>query len=101
MSKEKKSKPSFSPEFKEAAVAKCRELGINQTSIELGVSPSALRNWCSKANTEVAAKDKPSYQDLEKENLRLKKELGYVSEINKILKKSTAIFSSNEMGGLR
>ena len=44
---------------------------------------------------------KPSYQELEAEIRRLKKELGYVAEINKVLKKSTAIFSSSEMGGLR
>ena len=101
MSEKKKSKPTFSLEFKAEAARKCLEIGINKTSLELGVSPSALRNWCLKGNSEACSKDKPSYQTLEAENLRLKKELGYVSEINKILKKSTAIFSANEMGGLR
>ena len=42
-----------------------------------------------------------AYSDLEKEVRRLKKENGYLKEINKVLKKSTAIFSAEHMGGLK
>ncbi len=41
--------------------------------------------------------NKKSYRELEKENKRLKKELGWMEEINTVLKKSTAIFSSDQI----
>jgi len=42
-----------------------------------------------------------SYDQLEREVGRLQKENGYLKEINKVLKKSTAIFSSDHLGGLK
>ena len=101
MSGKKKVRPSYSPEFKAEAVRKCLESSVNQASNELGVSIGALRSWISKAQAGPGDKGKPSYTDLERENRRLKKEFGYVSEINSILKKSTAILSSDQMDGLR
>lgn len=101
MTEKKKKRPSYSSEFKTEAIGKCLKIGVSTTSKELGVAPSTLNKWLLNAKGEPSADGKPSYQDLERENLRLKKELGYVNEINKILKKSTAIFSSGEMGGLR
>ena len=101
MSENKKTRPSYSTEFKAQAVAKCLEIGVNLTSEELGVSTASLKNWVLKSKQSPRPDGKPSYEDLEREVRRLRKEIGYVSEINKILKKSTAIFSSEEMGGLR
>lgn len=102
MTEKKRTRPAYSAEFKAEALAKCSEIGVNRTSKELGVSAVTLKSWSFKANGEGhMLNGKPSYQDLEKENRKLKKELGYVNEINKVLKKSTAIFSSSEMGGLR
>lgn len=100
MLEKKKRRTSYSPEFKEEAVAKCKELGFSRTSRELGVSPITLRNWTLKRETSSSQVGKPSYDDLEKENRKLRKELGYVTEINEVLKKSTAIFSSENLGGL-
>ena len=91
-----------SPEFKAAAVLKVAQIGLKQTSKELGIASSTLSTWCKKASIDASnSSDKPSYEDLEKENRRLKKEIGYIEDINEVLKKSTAIFSSNQMGGLR
>lgn len=99
---EKKSlRPTYSTEFKAAAVAKCADIGVPRTSKELGVASSTLNEWRNRAEKASEPKSKPSYDELEKEVHRLRKELGYVNEINRILKKSTAIFSSNEMGDLR
>jgi len=99
---EKKKNKQYSAEFKSEAVAKCLKIGIKQTCEELGLKDSTLRGWLAKSEKcDSKGKEKPSYHDLEKEVRRLRKELGYVSEINKVLKKSTAIFSSHEMGGLR
>ncbi len=98
MTKKNKKRPTYSQEFKAQALVKCEEIGITKTSKELGVAPATLNAWKRKATEKDKKPDgKPSYQDLEKENQRLRKELGYVNEINDILKKSTAIFSSKEM----
>ena len=101
MTEKKKTRPTYSAEFRAEAVAKCLKIGVSQTSKELGVSPVTLKNWVLKANRGPKIDGKPSYEDLEKEVRKLKKELGYVNDINKIVKKSTAIFSSSELGGLR
>lgn len=97
MNKKKHSRPKYSKEFKEQAIAKCLEIGINKTSKELGVTYVTLKKWVEKAEQNPTDKSKPSYEDLEKEVRRLKKEIGYINEINTILKKSTAIFSAKEM----
>lgn len=59
----------------------------------------SIRNWKKKLSPEESKSTKDrSYSDLEKEVRRLKKELGYMKEINKVLKKSTAIFSQDHIG---
>ena len=103
MENKKDSKKSYSTEFKMEAVARCKSIGQAKTSKELGVAPSTLYRWGRENlnNNNGVLFNKPSYETLEKENRRLKKELGYVEEINRVLKKSTAIFSSKELGGLK
>ena len=89
----------YSEEFKLEAVARSKAVGPTKTCEELGIAASLLYSWKNKYDEETIAKDpkKPSYNDLEMEVRRLKKELGYMEEINKVLKKSTAIFSSDHI----
>lgn len=103
MEKRKSSKKSYSTEFKQEAVARCKIIGKTKTCEELGIAPSTLLRWNKENlnNNGRIDKTKPSYEDLEKEVRRLKKELGYVEEINRVLKKSTAIFSKKELDGLK
>jgi transposase-like protein len=96
-----KTKLNYSNEFKEAAIAKCLEIGTSETSKQLGVARSTLNTWRRSLKLSSQKLSKPSYEDLEKENRRLKKEIGYIAEINEVLKKSTAIFCKDQMGGLR
>lgn len=102
MNENKKKRVSCSNEFKELAIDKCGKISVRETSKELGVSVHTLNSWISKAivqGHDVAAG--PSYEDLQKENLRLKKELSYVHNINHVLKKSVGIFSRPESRGLK
>ena len=101
MEREKKKRRIYSLEFKLEALARCREVGVTQTSKELGVHTANLNRWRKELAKDHGKgdKDKPTYEDLEKENRRLKKENGWLEEINRILKKSTAIFSSTHLGG--
>ncbi len=91
----------YSNEFKQEAVARSKIVGILNTCEELGVSKATLSRWRKEFSVGklTKSKDKPSYDELEKEVRKLKKELGYIEEINRVLKKSTAIFSSNQLGG--
>lgn len=91
----------YSNEFKQEAVARSKITGITRACEELGVSKAALSRWRKEFSDGklTKSKNKLSYEELEKENRRLKRELGYVEEINRVLKKSTAIFSSKELGG--
>jgi transposase-like protein len=100
VSENARKRPTYSAEFKAEAVAKCAKVGINQTFKDLGISIGSLRNWVIRSGPQLTA-DKPSYEELEKQVQKLKRELGYVSEINEILKKSTAIFSAGTLGGSR
>ena len=101
MTEKKTKRSTYSAEFKAQAVAKCLEIGINEASKELGVAPATLRSWVQKSKRGPRSDGKPSYEDLEREVKRLRKEIGYIQDINEVLKKSTAIFSSGEMGGFR
>ena len=91
----------FSDEFKAEAVAKSLKIGSNLTCKELGLASGTLRGWLLKAEGERLPTSKKSYEELEQEVLKLRKEVGYINEINRILKKSTAIFSASEMVGIK
>lgn len=92
-------KKSYTEEFKREAVARSEAVGPTKASEELGISPSLIYSWKPKYSNSLKPKatNKPSYEELEKEVRKLKKELGYMEEINKVLKKSTAIFSSDQI----
>ena len=94
---------SYSKEFKIEAIARSKVNGKRKTCEELGIAPSSLYRWSHEFSEQApkSTANKPSYQDLEAEVKKLKKELGYVEEINRVLKKSTAIFSNSQIGGLK
>ncbi len=102
----KNSKRRFhSEEFKFEAVELAKRIGITKAAQELGVHPTSISSWRKSLENPTIFQDsahsKKPYSELEKENKRLQKEVGYLKEINKVLKKSTAIFSSDHMGNLR
>lgn len=86
MSEKTKTRPTYSPEFKAEAVAKCLNIGVNATSKELGIPSITLRSWMPKAVKSPG--EKPSYEDLEREVQKLRREVGYINEINRVLKKA-------------
>jgi len=76
----KRTRVTYSKEFKDLAVQKVGEVGAKQASEELGVTVQTLNSWTVKAG--------PSYAELEKENKRLKKELARSYEIGMVLKRA-------------
>ena len=95
----KTKKKVYTKEFKLQAVERAKAVGNSKTSDELGVSIASLSAWRRMLDPSKADNSKPSYEELQKEVKRLKRELGYVEEINKVLKKSTAIFSNDHFRG--
>lgn len=95
----KKKKKVYSKEFKLQAVERAKAVGTSKASEELGVSIASLSSWKKMLDPTRENSDKPSYEELQREVKRLKRELGYVEEINKVLKKSTAIFSNDHFRG--
>lgn len=90
---------SYTEEFKREAVARSDAIGVTKACEELGIKSSTIYGWIKKYSNSSfpQTSQKPSYEELEKEVRKLKKELGYMEEINKVLKKSTAIFSSEQI----
>ena len=94
MTDKKRTRVTYTKEFKDLAVEKVGEVGAKQASEELGVTVQTLNSWTLKARADGRpVKAGPSYAELEKENKRLKKELARSYEIGMVLKKSVGIFS--------
>ena len=99
--KVKRAKRQFSLEFKKEAIELAKKVGNTKAAKELGLSESLIRSWKSVFTPSTTTTETKTYSDLEKENKRLNKELYYLKEINKVLKKSTAIFSVDQLGDLK
>ena len=101
--KKRRKRRIFTEEFKQEAVELIEKIGITNAATELDIGSSVLRGWREKYKQPQSkpSSGKKSYSDLEKENRRLARENGYLKEINKVLKKSTAIFSNDQMGDLK
>lgn len=92
----KRVRRTFSEEFKAEAVELAEKIGPTKAGRELGVQESSIRRWTQNCNPSIS-QPKQTISDLEKEVRKLKKELEYVRKINDVLKKSTAIFSQEEV----
>ena len=94
---------NYPSEFKEEAVklALSSDKPTSQIAIELGIKPNTLYNWKDKAmKSKIPVPKKSpsqSYQDLERENKRLQKELKRAEMERDILKKAAAYFASLEL----
>ena len=85
----------FSEEFKREAVALYRSSGVSaaQVSEELGVSESLLYRWAREYSDEKMPADRPSYEELEKELRRTRRELDF-------LKKASSYFAFQQSNGI-
>ena len=81
--KKKRTRRSFSEEFKREAVARYRSADVSaeQVGAELGISASLIYRWSrefSEANAPEA--DQPRYQELQKELRRTRRELDFFTK---------------------
>jgi transposase len=90
-------------------LAQTSDKPIVHTANKLGIKPKTLYRWVSEsmknkptnkfAESNPSATSKHRYQELERENQRLKKELKRAEMERDILKKATAYFASQELQG--
>ncbi|MCK5015212.1 MAG: transposase [Candidatus Omnitrophica bacterium] len=99
--KSKKNRRQYTDEFKKEAVRLSEENGCKATAADLGIAEPTLSKWRKiyLDPKSSPSSNEPTYADLLKENRRLKKEMGYLKDINEVLKKSTAIFSNDHLRG--
>lgn len=92
-----KKKRGYSEEFKQNAVRIAQEIGIQEAANSLAVSKASISIWKNKYSPDQP--DPTKEIDWEKEAKRLQKENSYLKQINDVLKKSTAIFSQDNLPG--
>ena len=96
MTKSRKMRRAFTPEFKEEAVRlwlQRRELGvaIGRVARELGVRPNQLREWAEQVTAEAAPAVKGETPD--QELRRLRREVERLRQEAEFLKKAAAFFA--------
>ena len=93
--KRKRTRRSFTGEFKAGAVRLVLEEGktVGAAARDLDLTESSLRNWVEQARAD-RSKGKTGLTTAEREELtRLRKELRVVQEEREILKKAAAFFA--------
>ena len=102
---DRKSKPKYTPEFRERGVGLFRDQRANYSSDnaayqaiapKLGCSPDSLRDWCQQADRDdgkragLTSEEKARIKELEREVKELR-------TANEILKKASAYFAMAEL----
>lgn len=98
--KHKSKRRIYSDEFKLEAVRLSQKKSVKEAAEELGIAQPTLSKW-RKSILDPKAKPNSkslSYEELLKSHQKLEKEMGYLKDINDVLKKSTAIFSKDHWG---
>jgi len=68
--------PTCSPVFNTKTIAKSQNIGVNAISKELGIPSVTLRDWIQKSGTTGPSSGaKPSYEELEREVQKLRREV--------------------------
>jgi len=91
----KRSRPSYTPEFKRQAVSLAGRLGLNRAAKELGVSRGSIKTW--EDNQKKGEPKEAKEINLEEENRRLQKENEELKKINYILRRAAAVFSQDQL----
>jgi transposase len=96
-----KERQYYDREFKQKAVELSYARGnAKEIADELGLRPELLYRWRREyekyQNNSFPGKGKPKMTDLEKENVRLRKELRDTRMERDILKKAVSIFSKSD-----
>ncbi len=95
---EKRKHKHYNKEFKIEAVKLAETVGVMKAAAELGVAKKSIQNWINGIYMGGAQCKKSKMAEMEAELRRIKKENKNLKLINDVLKKSTAIFSKDQIG---
>lgn len=94
MTSPKKTRKTYSTEFKEEALKLAVKVGVAQAARELGIYESQLYAWRSSAQKKASTSERES--TLTTENAKLKRQLAEQAEELEILKKAATYFAKNQ-----
>ena len=94
MTSPKKTRKTYSAEFKEEALKLATKVGVAQAARELGIYESQLYAWRSSAQKKASTSERES--SLATENAKLKRQLAEQAEELEILKKAATYFAKNQ-----
>ena len=106
-------RPTYTQEFREGAVELLRTSGkpLAQVARELRISDNSLRNWKAKllgvsgvpgsGAVGDAAGHSASAEQLWEDNVRLRREVGYLKRQRDILKKAASILAQDPQLGMQ
>ncbi|WP_199351072.1 transposase [Haliangium ochraceum] len=96
----RKTRRSFPAEYKAEIVRLCVETGRspNAVAVEMGLTPSAVRNWVKQAKVDAGGGGQGALMSEERDELRaLRKEMRKLRQENELLKKAAAFFAREGM----
>lgn len=94
MTSPKKTRKTYSAEFKEEALKLATKVGVAQAARELSIYESQLYAWRSSAQKKASTSERES--SLATENAKLKRQLAEQAEELEILKKAATYFAKNQ-----
>jgi len=89
----KTTRKQYSEEYSQDALALAVKVGVSIVAKYLGLHPSQIYGWRSKAKLNQSQGD--TEREMATENARLKRQLGEQAEKLAILKKAAAYFAKN------
>lgn len=93
----RRTRGTFTEEFKQQAINLARELGSGtKAAQELGINESLIRHWTKRSNSEKSLKAMDSTFSIE-EFKRLQKENEKQKKVIQILKSAAAFFSQDHL----
>ena len=89
----KKSRASYSDAYRAEALALADRVGVSAAAKELGIQPSQMYQWRTKAQHRAGQSDRE--RALAEENARLKRQLAEQAEDLAIVKKAAVYFAKH------
>ena len=98
MTKKKRIRQSYSPEFKSQAIELANDIGIKEAARKLGIENcQTLGNWVRYDKKLARNTEFQEFERLKTENKRLKKELEIEKRSVNILKTAAAFFCQDQL----